>query len=698
MLSRLFTCSVALLLVAGGARFVRAETPPLARFAPADAGLYVEIRRSEDVLVALTEPQLWSALAEMVGQPAGADDAEQWRQRVRQAIGMEPAEAIVKLFAGGVAFVGEGPLRSQDAVVLCRPAADVVVGDLLTSWGAQSLNDGELPGAFRLAGNVGVAMHDGVLIFGDTTPSRDLLRRTLRLARATPPVVLADDRALRALLERVPVNPDGILFARLAQGRSPILLPPRAPAKPPSTQPTTAAATQPTTTDETLPAIIPDLPGPLRGAAHVLLALHRDGRLLHFTAVGDAPPAGGAARNHLAALVQALPEQTLAAWGGHVDYAALRQAVESLPPTHMARVVLRLQDQSAALLPQILDSPTAAAVGFVRQATAAPGTPPLPAVALLVTVRDAQAAATAVSDLAATSSSVYNLLALQQGLPALPPVADVALDGVTARQLDLSNLVAEATGRTVAELHLCWALDGDVLIIASHRDWLRQVLASRRGAAPTLAAAMARTGRTPPEFSETIVVAQLGPSADLGAAWLARLEQVAPASLQEEWWRSRQPGGGRVQLGIRVAEETEQRRLRVVSVGEQVPASGLLRPGDLIIGGEGRVFVTERPLVEIQAVLENRTHARWVDLTVEREGTALPVRIPLPFVDPVRVLQRWVAIGRLVQRVVYCDEVPVAAAARGLLTLELRDTPAPLFDLSPTAAPTTQPTTAPRGE
>ncbi len=660
------------------------DAPPdasLARYAPADTGLFVEIRRCEDLLIALTEPQLWSALAEVAGQPAGVEDAVSWREHIRATLDMDPAEAIRTLFVGGVAFVGEGPLRSQDAVVLCRPATEDSCSEFLKRWNAKLITgetSDQMPvPAYRLGTNVGMASHDGTLIFGDAGLHDGMFRRALALVGPDPPASLADDVTLRELLQRVPPDPDGLLFARMGAARRPVLLPPTsAPSTQSSTQPTTRASVP------RLSPVLPNLPGPLRGASHVLLALHREGRLLHFSAVGDADNHGAPRSAHLTRLIQTLPRQTLAAWGGHVDYAALRAAVEALPRQHMARVALTLHQQTGVWLEKILASPTGVALGFVHQRSNADA-PPAPAVALLLTADDAPAAHSAVTDLVMTSASLYALMALQRGLPTVPPIEEMSVAGVDVAQWDISAPIAAMTGGSIAEMQICWALDGNVLIVATHAEWLARILESRHGDAPQLAEVFKLSKRPPNAASDSLAVFQAGPAADLGAMWLRHLERVAPKVVDEAWWRSHQPSGTQLRLGIDVAEEPEQNRLRIVSVGTNVPASGLLEPGDRIIGHDQAFFATEHPIREMQRALKMRPHARWIDLIIEHDGDRVIKRIPLPFVDPIAILRRWIAIGKLVQRVVYSDDLPGKGGPRGFLTVELRQSDTPLFDLTP---------------
>src|SRR5262245_22541511 len=65
-----------------------AADEPLARSVPADVGFFVEIREAPDLLTTLTEPQIWTALAEFAGQPARPEDAEEWRKQIQQTIKM----------------------------------------------------------------------------------------------------------------------------------------------------------------------------------------------------------------------------------------------------------------------------------------------------------------------------------------------------------------------------------------------------------------------------------------------------------------------------------------------------------------------------------------------------------------------------------------------------------------------------------
>jgi hypothetical protein len=640
--------------------------------------LYVEVRGATDLLIPLTDSTLWMTLAELAGQPARPEEIEGWRRQIQDSIGMTPEAAIRELFAGGVAYFGEGLGRAQDAVLVCRRSEGKSLKELIEKWQARPIPNAGRASVYQLKSDVGLGAFDDLLVFGDATRPGGQFSQVLRLAEPRPPASLADAAEFQGLLKRVPPKPDAILYARM-----------RGEPTAAASRPAAAAASQPASR----PARV-DLPGPLRGASRMLLALHREESRLHFTAVGDAPAAGAARSARVAALAPTLPERTLLAWATELDYPGLVEAAEALPERHIVRLALRLQERSATVprLIETLDPAACLAVGMVEPAERAAPAPPAPAVALLLAARDADAAEQELNALLASSVSLYNLLSLTWGLPALSQATDRSVADTPVHFVDLSGLL-ENLDKGLSELHLCWARDRDVLIVASHLDWLEQILESRHGQGATLEPVLKLARAAPETGVSTVVAVQSGPIADLGALWLRYLENVAPQVLREEWWRDRQPASRNARLGINVEQPEGGTRLRVTSVDEDGPAAGVLRPGDVLVGTAGQRFTTTQPVVEIRRALAERPNARWIDLQVERGGNIRNCRVGLPFVDPVQVLRRAIAIGKLAQRVVYYEDGSAAEGPRGALTVELRTSQAPLFDL-PTAVPI--PTGSPR--
>jgi len=647
----------------------------LAHFVPADVGLYIELRGADDLLVPLTDPQTWVTLAELAGQPARPDETEEWQQRVQQTINMSPTDAVRRLLSQRFAFVGEGLGRAQDAAVLCRPREEPQT--FIRSWVARPLPTAGRTSVYRLPNNVGVAVHGDLLVFGDNYEP-GMFARVLRLLETGHGTTLAADPVYRRLLARVPTNPDGIVFFRVgttAESSGPASVTDTAPASAP-------AASAPATR----PAQRLELPGPLRDSSQVLLALHREGSLLRFSAVGDAPRSSGAlGTGDAVGLLHSLPARTLLAWAGDVDHALVLQAIAALPERNVLRVMYDLQQRTGTVyrLTAGLEPVIGVAVGVVMPARRPLPAPPVPALAVLLVAREPEVVAREWDTLVRATLSMYKLLSLRSGAPPREPpeMYETLAEGVRTGCIVLSGLFPLNPELTpVGEIELCWAQDGRVLIVATHSDWLRQILAARHGHAPQLKDALTAMHPHSSAACESMFVAQTGPIADLGQLWIDYLAQTIPFVLNEDWWRAYQPGGRDVRLGIQVIQDSQRRALRVVSVTPGAPAWGYLKPGDDIVGCNRRRFATSQPVLEMQRGLAERPDARWVDLLVERDGGLPRVRrVALPFVDPVRALRRVISIGRLVQRVAYSEDVPDEAGPRGQLTVQLRGGEGPLF-------------------
>lgn len=698
------------LLVAGvaglfGADPLAAPCPAdesLARYVPADVGLFVEAHEAGDLLIPLIEPQVWTALAELVGQPANPADAEVWRRQIRETVKMEPAHALRVLFSERVAFVGEGLGLAQDAVVLCRPMPAIRISDLLRIFQAQPEPGLETPKLHRLRANMGLAVSNRLLVFGDLRSPDGMFRRMLRFLGQPGGRSLAENAAYQALLRRVPDAPEGILFARLRPG---VMEPDGGQPAPDESVTATAPATAPAATAPARSQLRDPgtarrrgsgLPGRLRGASNILVAMHRSDTLLHFTAVGDASSPGRAPLGSGRLLIESLPVRTLVALEQRVNYGALTADVQRLPDRHALRLALQVQEASGTLerLLAELGEPTCLAVGFVTPASPLRDAPPAPALAWIVRVRDARRAADEFRVAVEACVAAYAVVSVSTGLPPLAPVTRFPDGPVPLWLLDLGPLLPPEVAGALGELHVCWAVDEDVLIVATHRDWLGQILDARRGVAERLAPVLELSQQPGWAEAETVFVAQIGPIADLGSLWIAYFERHAPQILQEAWWRGQQPGG-RVRLGIEVVEDAEKHLVEVVAVQPGSPSEGLLEVRDRLLGCNNRRFATSQPAEEIRAALEQRPYARWVDLLIERDGVMLVRRIPLPFVNPVQSLQRLIAIGRIVQRVVYHDDASEAAGPRGFMTVQLRAGDAPLFPLPPPAsAPASRPQSA----
>lgn len=655
---------------------LRAADESLAALTPADTGLFVELRNSQDLLTPLLDPYLWTTLAELAGQPATPELTADWRKQVESAVKMTPEEAVRTLLSRQVAFAGLGPGRSQDGLLLCRPVVESTVDQLLARWNGRALNDGVQPVAQQLSGAIGVVAQDGAFLFGDLRPPRGMLKRARQRIANNGPSLATNPRYTR-LLGRLTEKMDGVLFARLRAGAT--------------SKPASAPATSQTSSAPASRNAWRDWPGPLESADNVLVGMRRDGSRLHFTIVSDAPPEDTPRVERDGVRLEQLPETTLFAWRGDVDFSALRSTIDNLPQRNAIRAALSLPDQLGALdrLSESLGRRTGFALGFLPHSHDSE-LPPTPVAALLVTVKNAELATEEFANVARGWVALLDLLALARGGATSSQIEDIEVaPGITGQRVDLGRLAPPNVIEALGRLEFCWAIDGEALLIASHVEWLREIVAARHSDEKPFLTAANLDDRAIPTDAETVMVLQSGGLGDLASAWLDYLKVKAPQILDEKWWRRMQPSGAR--LGVNVEQDVAEKRLKVTTVHAGSAAAGVLQVGDYVVGCEGKRFNTTEPIREINDAIQNRAHSGWVSLAIARNGTPRLITLPIAYFYPIETLHRVTAIGRLTETVLYHDDRRDSAGPRGTLTVEMSSAPAKVVAPATASAPASQP-------
>ena len=664
---RRLACLFVSLLAPAGTLAEPPSRAPFAEVVPANVGLYAELTQAPDLLRALTDPQLWTMLGTFAGQAAEPTDTVAWREQIIQTVGMGPEQAIDQLLAQGVAFAGTGLFRSQDALVVTRPAEQINVPNLLAQLRRATPDDRPPLPYTPLRSGLGVVPFERRLVFGDPRPPNGLFKDLLAMQRGGPPLALAVDPIYQSLLARVAPDPDGLLFVRLGGSQ-----------EPPKLTPDGQRVAPPTHLDSPPPA-----PPMIAGmsirtmflhASAVMLALHRDGDTLQLTGVSNGYVLRPDVEGRLEPTLARLPAETLAGWAFRVDYNALGKAIARLPSRHILQLARNLQPASDTPLSRLVANEFYVALGSVEQAPRTGvveprNVPELPAIAIVLPTQHA-ATVTNLSQLIRTARSAYNLIALRQGGPLLEPIEQTPRDDGTLHSLDLAPLVARLTDQVVRELELAWAAGPDHVVIATHRLWLDEVLASLdQPRAETEPASVIGRHREP-RLSTQAGFVHTGRLADLADDWLNFWTLHYTAINDERWWRDRQPPAARPRLGIQVKPVQDASRLLVTAVEPAGPGAGFLEVGDFLVGVEQQRFEND-PIAAVRKALVEREHAKWIEVHVERNGQELRVNVPLPFVNPIQILERFVALGKFVETVRYADDHADPAGPRAYLSVSL---------------------------
>lgn len=640
---------------------------PLAEVVPANVGLYAELTEAPDLLRALTDPQLWTMLGTFAGQAAEPTDTVAWREQIIQTVGMAPEQAIDQLLAQGAAFAGTGLFRSQDALVVARPSEQIDVPNLLEQLRRSTPDAGPPLPYTPLRSELGVVPFERRLVFGDPRLPNGLFDDLIAMQRGGPPLALADDPTYQSLLARVAPDPDGLLFVRLG-----------APQEPPQLTPDGQRVAPPTHLDSPPPA-----PPMIAGmsirtmflhASAVMLALHRDGDTLQLTGVSNGYVLRPEVEGRLEPTLGRLPAETLAGWAFRVDYDALGRAIARLPARHILQLARSLQPASDTPLSELVANEFYVALGAVDQAPRTDvveprNVPDLPALAIVLPTQHAETA-TNLSQLIRTARSAYNLIALRQGGPLLEPIEQTPRENGTLHSLDLAPLTAPLTDQVVRELELVWAAGPDHVVIATHRAWLDDVLASLSQPATDTEPARVAGRQRASRLSTQAGFVHTGRLADLADDWLNFWTLHYTAINDERWWRDRQPPAARPRLGIQVKPVQDATRLLVTAVEPAGPGAGFLEVGDFLVGVEQQRFEDD-PIATVRKALVEREHAEWIELLVERNGQELRVNVPLPFVNPIQILERFVALGKFVESVRYADDHTDPAGPRAYLSVSL---------------------------
>lgn len=608
-------CAAVLGLDAAAARQTAPPTDWLA-FAPADACLYVEFRDLSRIREQFNRLGIWAALQAVGDRTELSPASRNWQRESRRFLGMSREQAITRLLGRRTALIARDPRRWKQGLVLAELQDVRAVRELLASWGAEpSSRVGDVQ-AFDLPGRPGLrlAQRGNVLLFGAADDADRLWPATLELMAGRERPRLLGAAPIAQGLSRLRSTWDSLAVVRWGQDDWAVA----------------ALRFEATRTEVDIE-----------------------------TSAVESSPARNAASHEL---VTRLPKDAYAVWSGHIDSDGGRGALSDNGSLLGSALRLAAMWTDADATGDAWLGRFGPEIALGLHGVRVPGSPSYvaPAVSLLIEALESEKAAQDFSTLAGLVAALINTQMARAGLDAPPLRVERRPqdDGRILYRLPVGDALAMYTHCPfLRDFELVWAAADRCIVVTTSEKLAHRLLAP---AATTTTAPTSEPSRPAPDAAarEWLYVSG-APIADMVQSWLLYVQRVAPHVFRSSWWadQSRRRARAATPFGVTLRGQTSEDgpEAVVLEVEPNAAAASVLRPGDVIVGVEGRALSTSRPAREVANAFRDRAEDDAFELEIIREGARRNERVALPVsvddvaeMNPVRAAWPVIVIGRCV--------------------------------------------------
>jgi hypothetical protein len=585
----------------------------------------VEVRDLSEVQKVFQHLGIWNTVRKLAEEDSLAATSQPWPRTSEQYLGLTPDRAIHLFLGRRTALIATESSQWQGGVVLAELEQPTTLGPWLKRWRAKSLADEGSVRRYELTGGVLLAVRDATLAFGPAGDTEGLWARTVLLMAGRRGPTLAARSEVAALRSRMSTGFPILTYVAWPEG-----------------DPTAFA-----------------------GCRRLLVGASVSPTGISCEFHGQRPPSAEAASQIDLAWLRELPRSTLAARSASFSFDSfLRQPRGWIGPQQDPVVSLLLRGfltegkQADSPRPE-LESGYCLIFGHDRPSSLGCD---LPAVTLICRGRETQAYA---DRLDRTFGFLAMLLAKGTLAPTETPPPKVeteTCEGVALRHLEIGPLLAKRTGLSFLDhLDVCWASDGERLILSSSMVHAREIVLASAGKTARLGDDPDMAALLPADVDDERLTewwfAKGSRIAEMLSNWRDYLEREQPQALTAQWWRSwaAQQSTHRTRLGVGLAADKKNPRRAVVKeLARGSPAIRHLRIGDVIIGVEGAPLATTQPAQEVADRYGSRADDLRFDLDIIRAGKAIKVTVAVPTdtpldlgdFDPVRGLDQWTTLAR----------------------------------------------------
>lgn len=646
--------------------------PPtfLARYVPADARVFLEINdtrfmSSTPAGSAISEIAAW--LMQQVKDPGDsiADGSTGLPAMFSQAIGLKDNRVADLILTGRLAIAADSGSELSSAVLLALPND---VSALEAHLRMEQKVAETLPALrqYQLGPHHALAT-DGRLVIvgrkgGEGAKAADLYNRTLELVQSDRGICMFDLAEFQERMAEVPAN-SSITFYHNSNRR----------------RPRQVAVAGPW----------PFMSSSLRSVAVGGIIREQD-VIIETSGRLESPASVLSAQEPPVDALLFLPSSTLVAWTCPIRYSAEYRQLKAAYSRDLARFYIELIEWGMAggrLERDLLNHLVGDSVLIVGQTTVSPKgrtaaeqCVQIPTFALAIETDNPASVDGVMLQIASNLLRVVNLQLPsgaqakieEDSLNGSEPTSTVAGNGddlqtilpvvssVSVRSVPLATLLpAGAVRELLGSLELSWTVADGWLIVATHRNTVRQIMEARRGHSSLMPAdpLQQAVGRIQPprRFPDTVLVAQPGAVAGVIDSWLNYLGNHHPEMLQAQWWNRlrSQYVSSRIQLGV-VPGKVTNGEVEVARTYPDWPAHGQLLVGDHIIAVDGQLLDPQKALQSLRDQLAKRSHEDRVTVTVLRAGQKVDVPIsmlssssPAANVHPLSLLKQIARLSRI---------------------------------------------------
>ncbi len=603
-----------------------------AKLAPEDVRFYVELNDLAAMQRRLDALDIWTSVRELTEQAGAA--SQPFRTRARLLLGMPPERVIQHLLGHRSALFATTSAEWEKGVIVAELPDEASIDRLLKRWNPQDLGRQGAVRQYRLSSGLLLGVWNRLIVLGPKDDPAGLWARTLLVISGKAVSALADRSEFAGMRARLRLPYDGIAYASWA-------------------------------------AVDPFA---LADCERIIVAFSLTETELRCEVYGQRRLAVQESIGVDLEAARGLPADSLAVWAGSFDAEHLRRPSSgSILGDDRSLVGLLAGTISAVTLGQ-----DGAAGGLGPRAVVVVGDTPeksgdgvrVPPVTVVCEAAEADRYSKNIGD-------VVELLAVATGAMRSAEVSDAPIEHIETRRCEGVDVHFVRFGLHLSrrfeldfleQVQLCWAADGDRLLLSSSADHVEAILKSTRGKSPRLEGD--RVGEAVMrEVSGGAPVTQLAllrgrQLSKVLREWLIQLRRVRPDGVRDEIWRAwakeRLARSDRFGLGLRDDENRAARSI-VVEVEAESPAAGHLRPGDVIVEAAGRRLPAAEPSLEVAQRFRERGTRREFKLRIEREGRALDVAVPvapareldLGKIRPVQTILQWAMLLRPIESLAY---------------------------------------------